>query len=153
MNKILTAVALTVALAGCQVFDKAMEPRGTPVLGQPRIVFDDVGALVVNQEPLLMRGNRTVVWSLPDDGAAYDRFSFTIGALVKRAVVEGKVVRYEPVQPKQVNAPAECRRGDRSQFICVLPAGLERRALYTYTIKFTRNGQLHELDPLIMPDY
>ena len=153
MKKIFLAVALVTSLAGCQVFERMQGPAGAPVIGQPLVVFDEVGALVVNQEPLLMRGNRTVVWSLPDDGSVYDRFSFTIGSLVKRAIVDGKVVRYEPVQPKPVNAAAECRRGEKSQFLCTLPAGLERRALYTYTIKFTRNGQPYELDPLIMPDY
>lgn len=152
MKKIVVGVALVVSLAGCQVVERMHGPRGAPVIGQPRIVFDETGALVVNQEPLLVR-NRNVVWSLPDDGATYDRFSLSIGSLVKRAIVDGKVVRYEPVPPKPINATADCRRGEKSQFICVLPPGLERRALYTYTIKFTRNGQPYELDPLIMPDY
>lgn len=153
MKKIVVGVALVLALAGCQVFERGHQPRGAPAIGQPLVVFDEIGALVVNQEPLVVRNKGTVIWTLPDDGATYDRFSFTIGSLVKRAIVDGKVVRYEPVPPKPVNAAATCRRGERSQFICTLPAGLERRALYTYTIKFTRNGQPHELDPLIMPDY
>jgi hypothetical protein len=153
MKKIIVGVALVASLAGCQVFERMHGPLGAPVIGKPLIVFDEIGALVVNQEPLVVRDMGTVVWSLPDDGATYDRFSFTIGSLVKRATADGKVVRYEPVPPKPVNAAAECRRGEKAQFICRLPAGLERRAVYTYTIKFTRNGQLHELDPLIMPDY
>lgn len=154
MKKLLAAVAVAVSLAGCQHLP--WPPTAPPPVGAPRIVLADNGLLIVDQEPLLLRGANSVTWTLPplpSEQARYSDFSLVINAPAKRVIREGGVVRYVKAEGKALERPLKCSQVERTRFTCEVPAGLlDKGVLYTYTLKFKRDGVPFELDPTIMAD-
>lgn len=154
MKRLLAAIAVAITLAGCQHVPWG---RSTTILvGQPRIVLGDNGLLIIDQEPLLLRGANNVTLTLPplpSEQARYTDFSLVINAPVKRVVRDGGVVRYVKVDGKALDRPLKCSQTERTRFTCEVPAGLlDKGVLYTYTLKFRRDGVPFELDPTIMAD-
>lgn len=154
MKKLLAAVAVAVALAGCQHLP--WPPQAQIRVGAPRIVLGDNGLLIVDQEPLLLRGANSVTWTLPplpSDQARYSDFSLVINAPAKRVIREGGVIRYVKAEGKALERSLKCSQVERTRFTCEVPAGLlDKGVLYTYTLKFKRDGVPFELDPTIMAD-
>jgi hypothetical protein len=154
MKKLLAAVAIAVSLAACQQLPWGRVP--SILVGEPRIVLGDNGLLVVDQEPLMLRGAKSVTWTLPalpNDQARYTDFSVVINAPVKRVIRDGSVVRYVKVDGRAIERPLKCGQVERARFTCEIPQNLlEKAVLYTYTLKFKRDGIAFELDPTVMAD-
>lgn len=150
MIRIVLAVALAAALGGCDTLKRFVSSTPNITIGQPQIALAPGGYVVVDQSPLLLIGRSTVTWRLPADGAKYEKFSVTIDQLKKRVQTDGKTVRYVRVDPKTLNLPLKCGPIEGSTVQCDLPAALEKNSVYSYTIRFVRDGLPFELDPDMM---
>jgi hypothetical protein len=107
MKKIIAIAVVAFALAGCDTLKTGTERAAiVPMtIGEPKIVLSQTGLLVVDQEPLLLRGRNSVTWTLPADNAKYQDFAVTIDAATKRIVREGKVVTFRPLDGPKINQP------------------------------------------------
>lgn len=155
MIRVIAVLIAVLTLSACEVFQTSRTDAQIR-FGQPRIVLSPSGVLVVNQEPLLLQGRRSITWTLPKDGAKYEDFTVVINSAVKRAVREGNAIRYVPIDAKRIEQPLKCTPVDAFQFRCDFTPALERvvekSVLYTYTLTFKRNNVRFELDPTVMPE-
>jgi hypothetical protein len=157
MKKIIAIAVVAFALAGCETLKTGTERAaiGPMTIGEPKIVLSQTGLLVVDQEPLLLRGRNSVTWTLPADNAKYQDFAVTIDAATKRIVREGKVVTFRPLDGPKINQSLKCGQVDGNKVTCELPTDLVKKLVrdtaYSYTVRFRRNGVPFELDPTVWP--
>ncbi len=157
MNKrwlLMLVASAAVMLTGCE---QLRSWTGVQVIlkeGEPQVAFGPGGYLLVDQEPLLLRGRKEVTWTLPADGSKYTDFRMVIDKPAKLVLIDGNTVRYQPIdQPKPRNQQLNCRlaQGSANVFACAIPSDLDPKVLYQYTLRVQRDNQPYEVDPTMMP--
>lgn len=151
-TRMLLAVLLTAALAGCEALSTRYAP---PPSNRPQVsVVGDW--VVVSPEPLTFRsgaGPVQIVWQLPR-GAGY---SFPQNGIV----IEGQVVTPLPIEARErqaretivveraQNEIVDCKPLNDVEFSCTNRA--TKPGVYKYTIRVLRNGKpLKPVDPHIV---